>query len=240
MQPCPRLRNATATAVLDRDAMSLTTMGKETPSRQIIEHLQRHGTATVKEMEALLGVTTTAVRQHISSLTAEGYIRRRSVHNGVGRPHHVYAMTDKAQELFGCHCDDLALTLLQEVFNIEGSARAQLLLDRVGNRLAQRYAGAVRGLGLQQRVTEMAGVLEARGVLTDHIVQADGSIVLTAYNCPYHELARQHREICDMDEKMMRSVLRTDVTLSACIMEGHARCSFVVRPAAVAEPAQAA
>lgn len=211
--------------------------GKESPTRQIIEHLQRHGTATVKEMEALLGVTTTAVRQHINTLTAEGYIRRQSVHNGVGRPHHVYAMTDKAQELFGCHCDDLALTLLQEVFNIEGPARAQMLLDRVGNRLAQRYAGSVRGLGLQQRVAEMAGALEERGVLTDNIVQADGSIILTAYNCPYHELAQQHREICDMDEKMMRSVLGSEVTLSACIMDGHSRCSFVVRPTAIAAAA---
>jgi predicted ArsR family transcriptional regulator len=111
------------------------------------------------------------------------------------------------------------------------------LLDRVGDRLAQRYAGSVRGLGLQQRVTEMAGALEERGVLTDNIVQADGSIVLTAYNCPYHELAQQHREICEMDEKMMRSVLGSDVTLSSCMMDGHARCSFVVRPAQVSEAA---
>lgn len=215
-------------------------MGKETPTRHIIEHLQRHGTATVKEMEALLGVTTTAVRQHINTLSAEGYIRRQSVHSGVGRPHHVYAMTDKAQELFGSHYDDLALTLLEEVFNSEGPVRAQLLLDRVGSQLAQRYAGSVRGLGLQQRVTELAGALEGRGVLTDTSVQADGSIVLTAYNCPYHELAQQHREICDMDEKMMRAVLGSDVTLAACIMDGHARCSFVVRPPGARQAAQAA
>lgn len=211
-----------------QDAMSLATFDKESPARRILEHLQRSGGATIKEMEALLGVTTTAVRQQINALLAEGYIRRQTVHSGVGRPHHVYAMTDKARSLFGCHCDDLALTLLEEVFDSEGSERAQRLLDRVGDKLAARYGGSMRGLGVQERVGEMAQSLEARGVLTD-VMQADGTIVLTAYNCPYHELAQQHREICAMDEKMMRTVLGAEVELSTCIMEGHARCNFVVR-----------
>lgn len=204
---------------------------KESPTRQIIEYLQRHNSATIKDLELLLGVTTTAVRQHLGSLLGEGYIRRQSIHAGVGRPAHAYVLAEKARELFACHCDDLALTLLQEVFVVEGAERAQLLLDRVGDRLAARYAGSVRALGLRDRVGEMAAALEQRGVLTDIAGPDANTIVLTAYNCPFHELAQEHREICAMDEKMMQQVLGTDVSLSSCIMDGHARCSFVVRGA---------
>ena len=141
--------------------MSIALFAKESPPRQIVEHLQRNGNATVKDLELLLGVTTTAVRQHVNTLLNEGYIRRQTVHAGVGRPHHAYAITEKARELYACHCDDLALTLLEEVFAVEGPERAQMLLDRVGDRLARRYAGSVRSLGLTERVGEMALALES-------------------------------------------------------------------------------
>ena len=105
--------------------MTLSTFNRrESPLWQIVEFLQRKGSATIKEIEELLGVTTTAVRQHLTTLQAEGYIERRPVHSGVGRPHHAYFTTAKVQELFACHCDDLALTLLEEVFHLEGESRA--------------------------------------------------------------------------------------------------------------------
>jgi len=150
------------------------------------------------------------------------------VNAGVGRPHHAYLISAKANELFACHCDDLALTLLEEVFALEGPERAQTLLDRVGDRLAQRYASSVQGEALQDRVEQLAGALYQRGVLTGIEVEDENVIVLHAYNCPYHELAQEHRAICEMDEDVMRKVLGSDVNLSACMMDGHRGCSFVV------------
>jgi DeoR family transcriptional regulator, suf operon transcriptional repressor len=205
---------------------------KETATWQIIEYMQRKGSATIKELEQLLGITTTAVRQHLTTLQAEGYIERRAVHDGVGRPHHTYAVADKAREIFACNCDDLALTLLQEVFALEGKEKATLLLDRVGQRLAQRYAPSVRSTLLQERVAEVADVLYRQGVLTDVAKPDDNTIILKTYNCPYHELAQEHREICEMDEGMMRTLLGSEVNLSNCIMDGHGSCSFVVTKSA--------
>ena len=46
--------------------------------------------------------------------------------------------------------------------------------------------------------------------------------LLRTFNCPYHELAHEHREICEMDTNMMRKVLGSDVSLSSCMLDGHA------------------
>lgn len=202
---------------------------RSSPAWQIIEHLKRRGSATIKELEDLLGVTTTAVRQQLNALQADGYVQRQRVHAGVGRPHHTYSITGKVHELFACHCDDLALTLLEEVYALEGKERAAQLLDRVGDRLAARYANSVRAELLQERVREMAGALSERGVLTEVSVDTDDVIVLHAYNCPYHDLAQDHRDICAMDEELLRKVLGTEVNLTSCIMDGHAGCRFVVQ-----------
>jgi predicted ArsR family transcriptional regulator len=213
---------------------------RKSPVWQILEHLQRHGSATIKELEELLGVTTNAVRQHLTTLQMDGYVERQRVAGGVGRPHHAYSMTSHAHELFACHCDDLALSLLQEVFDMEGRERTLILLDRVGDRLARKYADSVRSDVLQERVVQLAAELHRQGVLTE-VIHPDSShpntehsnrevIVLKAYTCPYHELAQEHPEICEMDEKLIRKVLRADVSLSGCMMEGHNGCSFVIRP----------
>lgn len=201
---------------------------RESPLWQIVEYLQRQGSATIKELEDLLGVTTTAVRQQLTTLQAEGFIERRVVHAGVGRPHHAYFTTPKVQDLFACQCDDLALTLLQEVFQLEGQERTLVLLDRVGTRLANKYSSSVRSSLLRERVGELAGTLNGNGVLSDAVAQDDNTFVLRTYNCPFHELAQEHREICEMDRNMIGKVLGSDVDLSSCMLDGHAGCTFVV------------
>ncbi|MCB0046647.1 MAG: MarR family transcriptional regulator [Caldilineaceae bacterium] len=201
----------------------------DSPSWRIITHLQRRGSATIKELEDVLGVTTTAVRQHLASLQGEGYVERRRESAGVGRPHHLYSLTGKADELFACYCDDLALTLLEEVLAVEGPERVTLVLDRVSRRLADGYADSVRSSALHERVEEMAAALEARGVLTDVAIAEDDIITLHTYNCPYHELAQKHAEICAMDEQIMRMVLGSDVSLSACMMGDGGCCTFSIQ-----------
>jgi predicted ArsR family transcriptional regulator len=202
---------------------------RDTAVWQILEYMQRNGGATIKELEQLLGITTTAVRQHLTTLQMEGYIERKAVNTGVGRPHHTYTVTEHARDLFACHCDDLALTLLQEVFALEGKERTNTLLARVSNRLAGRYASSVRSKVLQERVEELANALHERGVLADVKTTAQDTIILHTYNCPYHELAQEHREICEMDKAMLRQVLGSEVDLTNCMMDGHHGCSFEVR-----------
>jgi predicted ArsR family transcriptional regulator len=224
--------------VIDSDvgtirSMTLSILGKrESPLWQIIEHLQRNGSATIKGLEDLLGITTTAVRQHLNTLQADGYIERRVVHAGVGRPHHAYFTTARVQELFACHCDDLALTLLEELFQLEGEARTAELLDRVGTRLAGKYAPSVRSSLLHDRVDELAQALNGNGILADAVVGDGEVIALRTYNCPFHELAQEHREICEMDRSMLQKVLGSDVSLSQCMLEGHSGCTFTVQRAA--------
>ena len=213
---------------------------RDTAVWQILEYMQRNGSATIKDLEQLLGITTTAVRQHLTTLQMEGYIERKAVNTGVGRPHHTYTVTEQGRNLFACHCDDLALTLLQEVFALEGKERTNILLARVSNRLANRYASSVRSKVLQERVEELAMALHQRGVLADVTTNGQDAIILHTYNCPYHELAQEHREICEMDKAMLRQVLGSEVALTNCMMDGHHGCSFEVRPTGQASKASSA
>lgn len=198
------------------------------PSGQIIKLLQRNGALGVKELRRELGLSDTAMRQQLGHLMAEGFvIPTTAERNGVGRPQQRYQLSDKARELFACYCEDLALNLYDELLADQGTVVVRTLLNRVGDKLAGQYRQQVRGQALQERVTSFARILDSKGILADVSHEAD-VITLHEFNCPYHELASVHREICNMEKTMMAQVLNANVELTHCMMDGHNGCSFVV------------
>ena len=83
--------------------------------QHILEYLQRHGRATVKELGSLLGLTSTGIRQHLTVLERDGLVDAREERGRVGRPTLVYSLTEKADALFPKTYDALATVLLEEI-----------------------------------------------------------------------------------------------------------------------------
>ena len=201
----------------------------DSPRGQIIKLIQRNGPMGIKDLRQALGVSDTAIRQQLQYLIADGLIvATKAPSSGRGRPGKVYALTDNVRHLFACECEDLALALYEELLVEQGPEVVQRLLDRVGQRMAEQYRYQMRGLELQERVRTFASLLDDRGIMSDIRVEEE-AIILHEYNCPYHELAAAHQEICQMERKMLSDVLGADVELVDSIVDGHHRCSFVVR-----------
>ena len=70
------------------------------PRAEVLRIIQRAGSASIKELEASTGVTTTAVREQVAHLLHEELIQATRVRGEVGRPYYVYSLTAKAHELF--------------------------------------------------------------------------------------------------------------------------------------------
>lgn len=206
-----------------------------TPAGQILEFLLRKGPASIKELEQAAGVTATAVRQQLASLTAEGLVAMSKERQGVGRPRNLYQLTERSHSLFACYCDELALDLIQELLETEGSDKLRYLLTRVGNKLAGQYGRQIQGEAMGDRVRELSILLNRRGIRVD-LEHGDDVIILHEYNCPYHDLASVHRDVCEMERSAFSQALGADVTLGHCIQDGHHSCQFLVssRPVAAA------
>lgn len=194
---------------------------------RIVQYLQKEGTATHKELEAFLGLTRTAVREHVTTLESGGYVSRETVVQGRGRPHHEYSNTDKARSLFACHCGDLSVTMLSEVMDVVPTDTVTVLMDRLARRVAQEYAAEMQAKDARARVYELAALMSDKGILCQVHEEADGSQMrLELFNCPYHELAIEHQEICTMDRAMVGHAVGAPVELVECIMEESSSCHF--------------
>jgi predicted ArsR family transcriptional regulator len=197
------------------------------PAGEVLTILQRRGASTVRELEDTLGVTATAVRQQVSSLLADGYIETQIERAGRGRPKHVYSLTPRGRALFPHHYDEFTNSLLREILISEGPEKVQELLGRMGRRMAEQYERQLIGLTPSERAAKLTELLNAKGILTE-IKFEPNAIFVHEYTCPYYELARENRAICDMEESMIAHAIKQPVALISCTLDGHHGCQFKI------------
>jgi DeoR family suf operon transcriptional repressor len=214
--------------------MTATIYTNESPAGKILAHLQRHGETTVKELEDVLEVSTTAVREHLTHLQAKDLLATRLVRRGPGRPHLVYFLTPKAQSQFPKQYDTLVNMLLREIAGQEGPERLQVILNAVGARLAEEYGAQLFGGELPERLAALRGALEARGIPAE--VQPSGAGV-ELFACPYLDVAQEHAGICAMERRMVEQLLGETIALEGTIREGRRSCHFtIVQESEVLDP----
>jgi DeoR family suf operon transcriptional repressor len=205
--------------------MAATQYANDSSAGKILAHLQRHGEATVKELEDVLEVSTTAVREHLTHLQARELVTTRLVRHGPGRPHLVYFLTPKAKSQFPKQYDTLVNLLLREIAGQDGQDRLQVILDAVGARLADEYGAEVSGEELSERLVALRGALESRGIPVE--VQPSGA-GFEIFACPYLDVAQEHAGLCMMERRMVEQVLGETIALEGTIREGRRSCHFAI------------
>ena len=200
----------------------------KSPAGQILRLLQQRGELRIKDIEAALGVTSTAVRQQLNTLAAEELVASDMVREKRGRPYAIYRLSEKGQALFARGYANLAIVLLEEILEVAEPALAKQLFQRVSARLGEQYAGPLLAEGLSERLDALVSRLHTHGIITQ-VDEADDLFVLTEYGCPYFRVAQQHREVCEMEIEAMEQVLGTEVTLCQSQLDGHHGCQFQVR-----------
>jgi predicted ArsR family transcriptional regulator len=205
--------------------MGATAYPSDSPAGKILDHLQRNGEATVKELEDVLGVSTTAVREHLTHLQAKELTRTKLVRRGPGRPHLVYSLTSKAQSLFPKSYDTLINVLLHELLNRVGPDEVENILEAVSTQLAKEYNLKVSGEELSERLNTLRMAFEARGIPAEVHPTGDGFQV---FACPYHDVAQEHAGVCAMERRMLEQVLGETIQIEGTIREGRRSCQFSV------------
>lgn len=220
--------------------MSTTSRSSENRSSDsaLIELLRVESTLGIGQMADAIGVTATAVRQRLDRLMRAGLVCRETVSprggsTARGRPAHVYSLTEKGRRTSGDNFRDLSLVLWREIRNVRDPAVRQGLMARVGSAMAGMYSERIAGDTATERLESLATILRERRLSCDvHVVAAAddsagvGLPVLTAYSCPFPELAEQDRGICAAERLMIQELAGTPVQLSECRLDGASCCKF--------------
>jgi DeoR family suf operon transcriptional repressor len=194
----------------------------------ILRTLRAKGRCTVKELAEAAGISPVSVRHHLTALQADDLIHSEELRHGVGRPLHMYSLTDEAHELFPTRYFRLTNRLLGEIKESLPHEALQLLLASVADSMAESYASQLQGLPLEQRLRRLVELLDEEGFSAD-FERRGGELMIRELSCPYFQIGMQHPEVCTIDQAFIAKALSLPVERVRCVLDGDAHCAFTVQ-----------
>lgn len=201
--------------------------------RLILEILRERGQATVDDIVHELrkrrgNITAVTVRHHLTRLQEEQLItapemRRRST---PGRPQHMYALTDKAQDHFPNNYQLLASSLLEQINRHLPPEGVNVILEGVACTMAAD--AGIPLLPMDEKLDFVVDYLTEHGYNASWESNGDGYVLHTA-NCPYHHITQsQNLKMCDMDMRFIAELLGVVPRRIGQVSMGDAACSYVI------------
>lgn len=198
----------------------------------ILEILRQRRQATVDEIVCDLqerrgSITAVTVRHHLKLLQEEGLItspelRRRS---SPGRPQYVYALTGRAHDYFPNNYQRLAEGLLEQLKKYLPADGVNVILEGVADHMA--LDADMPSGDMHERLDAAVRYLTERGYDARWEPKDDGYILFTS-NCPYHQLSGENPHLCDLDMRLVSSLLSVVPRRVSHVPEGDDTCSYLI------------
>ena len=194
----------------------------------IIEALKAAGQATVNQLSQAVGTKAVTIRHHLNVLLAEGLIEQREKRQDVGRPVHVYSLTEQAENLFPRQYHRLIECLLAQVKETMSPGTVQMLLNSMAASLVGDVGQELEQIPVEDRMSRLVELLAREGFLAEW-ERSEQGLRLVEYYCPYYFVGQHHPEICQIDETMIRLATGAEVDKETCLLNGDSTCQFVLR-----------
>jgi predicted ArsR family transcriptional regulator len=155
---------------------------------------------SMDELAEILSINKNAVKEHMGSLEMRGYVRSFFRGGKSGRPRKFYELTEKGMSLFPKKYITLATYLLSEFEAEVGTAKMNVILGRIADRMI-RDAGVKiseeSGKNREEKIRELNEFVSALNRLGYHarLEVTDDTVRIIRHNCIFYDLAKNNSKI---------------------------------------------
>lgn len=206
-----------------------------TSQQEILNQLlERKEGATLEELIAAVGLSRTAVNQHLMALERDGYVQKAAPRKTGGRPQNVYVLTEAGMNLFPKQYSWFSKLLIQTLRQEIGEERMSKYMYDLGVRLSGNLIPRLIGKNRAERIAEMVKIMNETGFVA-RAIPPEGSDKLPRVeckNCVYHDLSKDYPEVCRFDIGFLSGLMGAEVEHQACVQRGGDACRFRFVPPA--------
>ena len=195
---------------------------------EVLELLRRKGRSSAESIATDLGVSTNAIRQHLTNLEREGFVVSRPERSGRGRPALRFALTERADAVFPKRYGQLATMVLQEVQDMGGPEALDEVFARVAARHAEAIEHEMKHLDFDQKMHRIVAWIGRAGTLAEQSETAEG-VKVTIHNCPFRNTALKFPQVCSITPQLISRLTGAAVSQAESIHRRDPYCSFVVQ-----------
>lgn len=202
--------------------------------RVLTQLLERKSGATLDELVAVVGLSRTAVNQHLMALEREGYIRKTEPRRTGGRPVHLYVLTEEGTNLFPKKYSWFSKVLIDALRGQMGEEQAAQFMFDLGVKRSADLIPRMVGKNRSERIAEIVQIMNETGFQAK-TVSPDGPDKLPRVecrNCVYHDLSKDYPEVCRFDIGFLSGLMGAEVEQQECMQRGGNACRFRFVPPA--------
>ncbi|HJQ78576.1 MAG TPA: HTH domain-containing protein [Lacipirellulaceae bacterium] len=198
----------------------------------LMRHLLRNKSgASIDELARAIGVTRTAVRQHLAALLRDALIAPGSERPTGGRPERLFVLTKEGREAFPRHYSWFAQLLIEAIAREHGNSGLRVRLGRIASAVVAelRQRLPVKA-SRRQKVEQVSTLMDELGYDARTGKDIAGAPTIEADNCVFHELAMKNPEVCQFDLSLLSGLTGSKVDLTECMARGGHVCRFRFTP----------
>jgi len=207
---------------------------RQRSATRLLHALKSAGPQSAVAIARRLGITSAAARQHLAKLKAEGLVAFEVAAAGVGRPRHLWHLTQKGHARFPDNHAGLALELIQSVGRVFGAEGLESLIAEREKASLGLYKSRLGRGDLGQRVRRLAQLRSEEGYMAEVAPAPGGGFLLKENHCPICVAARVCQGLCRSELALFRAALGPGVEVERLehILAGARRCAYRIRPLA--------
>lgn len=197
--------------------------------QKLLNILKREHECTIKEIMVHFEISEIAVRRHLRDLISQDFIRDRTVKQDIGRPYHVYALTDKGHLTFPNQYEELPIQLLHDLEEIQGRKAVRDLLLKRKEREQAEFESLLGDRTFDDKVKKIIERQNERGYMIEYEKTEQGNYEIKNFNCPIYNIASNYGQICNNEKDMYRHLFQeSEVVAESCMTKGGTYCCWVI------------
>jgi DeoR family transcriptional regulator, suf operon transcriptional repressor len=201
----------------------------------VLDHLlENKSGSTLEELVKAVGLSRTAVNQHLLALEGQGFIRKSTPRKTAGRPQHVYVLTEEGANLFPKQYSWFSKLMFETLREQVGEEKASQFMYDLGVKRSAALIPRLIGKNRAERIEEIVKIMNETGFVAK-TYGPPGSEKLPRVecrNCVYHDLSKQYPEVCRFDIGFLSGLMGAEVEHLACMQRGEDACRFRFIPPA--------
>ncbi|HLR09488.1 MAG TPA: DeoR family transcriptional regulator [Bacillota bacterium] len=205
-------------------------MIKRTPTKQkLLNILKKDQEPTIDDIMQYFTISETAVRRHINELERQGFVKRKTIKQNLGRPYHVFTLTKKGHDTFPNQYETLPVELLHDLEDLQGKQAVNALLKQRMKREKKEFSKRIQSTDFDEKVAEVARIQDEKGYMVEVEPMSDGGYEIKHFNCPIANIAAEYRQVCSNEKKVFANIFSSsDVQHHNCITQGDHYCKWTI------------
>ncbi len=201
-----------------------------TTRRRILRLLKEHEQLTADELAEKLGISSVAVRRHLTKLESDRLVTYEEVQRGMGRPSFVYSLGEAASSYFPRRYEELATNVLETITEMYGEEAVDAIFKMRSSDMINNYRRSVNGSSLDERLSQLTELREADGYMSTWEENEDGTFTLREANCPIIHVAEGCDSACNHDQILLEDLLDANIEREGHLANGDGACVYRIQP----------